>query len=85
MENGEEHLPDNVLDVPHREWLAFFVYVFLHVQVEELEDEVDHSPVIDDIQQIHYARMVELLQQRHLPDRRAWYTLVRVLYLYLFL
>ena len=84
MENGEEHLPDNVLDVLHRERLAFLVQVFLHVEVEELEDEVDLVLAMDDIQQIHYARMVQLLQQRHLPDRRARYTLVRVLYLYLF-
>ena len=84
MENGEEHLPDNVLDVRHREWLALLVQVLLHVEVEVLEDEVDLVLAMDDVQEIHYAWMVQFLEQRHLPDRRTRYALIRVLYLYLF-
>ncbi len=84
VQNGEKYLPDYVLYMWHGKWLAFLIQVLLHVKVEVLKDEIYFVLSVHDVHQVDDTRMVQLLQQRHLPDGSARYSLVGVLYLYLF-
>ena len=84
VQDGEEHLPDDGLDMRHRQRLAFLVQVLLHIQVKELENKIDFIFSMYNVEQVDNAGMVQLLQQGHLSYCGTRYSLVRMLYLYLF-
>lgn len=84
VQDGEEHLPDDGLNMWHRQRLALLIQVLLHVQVKELENEIDFIFSMHNIEQVDNAWMVQLLQQGHLSYCGTRYSLIRMLYLYLF-
>lgn len=61
VQDGEEHLPDDGLDMWHRQRLAFLVQVLLHIQVKELENKIDFIFSMYNIEQVDNAWMVQLL------------------------
>jgi len=61
------------------EWFTFFVEVFFHIEVEILEDQVQSVIAMNHVQQIYYARMVQLSKQSDFSDGSAWNALVTVL------
>eukprot|EP00669_Euglena_mutabilis_P008397 TRINITY_DN3463_c0_g1_i1.p3 TRINITY_DN3463_c0_g1~~TRINITY_DN3463_c0_g1_i1.p3 ORF type:complete len:160 (+),score=37.10 TRINITY_DN3463_c0_g1_i1:977-1456(+) len=66
-------------EMPHRlgvEVPAVQVQELLEVLVRVLEHEGELLLVVDDVQKLHNVGVLQLLQQRDLPDGRAWNALL---------
>ena len=68
-----------MLDMWNGQRSTLTIKIFLHVQVEELEHEVNFILTMHDVHKVDDAWVIQFLQQRHFTDRRAWDALVRML------
>ena len=61
MQNCKKHLPNDMFNMLYCQWLAFLIKIFLHVEVEELKDEVYLVLSMDDVNEVDNTGMVKFL------------------------
>ena len=82
VEQAVEDPPHHALDLVNAEAFllrSLFVQIALHVSIQKFENQVQLLVAVQDVQELHDGRVIQLLQQADLPELDTGYALIRML------